>query len=233
MFLGTLFAISTKLSKSPILFIILVLIVLYFFKGIKKEEIIKLFSIVVLLFSAVVLITVFLQRRRSNIFNGFYYVLESYFRYNSISFYLADYAIEATNNFGKSLFPFFGYLSERILFIFFDIPSPIAVPGANFVSEFKEIGNGLSANVLYPWWAWFYGSFGLLGLFIKGIYVFSILTIFIKFKMPILFFYFTYLLMFSSLYRHPIINSDNLYGILGLVLLDITLKFLLRVKKSL
>ena len=104
---------------------------------------------------------------------------------------------------------------------------PISVQGSSFVSDFVSLGptTAYSANVVYPWWAWFYVSYGFWGLIFKGLYCFFLGFFIVVAKMPITYFYFVYVMLFGSWIRHPFLNNDSVYIIISAVLLDFVFKF--------
>jgi hypothetical protein len=225
MFIGTVSTMLFYLSRSNLLFIITFPIAFLFIRpfNLNYHKILRLIPVVlgVVLFASYITI---LQGRDDDLFAVFYKIIETLFRYKAYSFYLAEYAINAANDFEKVLFPFFGFFSEKILSLVWYIETPIAVNGSEFVFEFHDLGSGYRANVLYPWWAWFYGSFGVAGLLLKSGYIYMILSVILKLRLPLTFMYLLFLVLFSISVKHPVINAASFYGIFVLILFDIVMK---------
>ena len=210
MFIGTVSTMLFYLSRSNLLFIITFPIAFLFIRpfNLNYHKILRLIPVVlgVVLFASYITI---LQGRDDDLFAVFYKIIETLFRYKAYSFYLAEYAINAANDFEKVLFPFFGFFSEKILSLVWYIETPIAVNGSEFVFEFHDLGSGYRANVLYPWWAWFYGSFGVAGLLLKSGYIYMILSVILKLRLPLTFMYLLFLVLFSISVKHPVINAAS------------------------
>lgn len=220
--LGALFFMVYQLSRSPLFFIGLSTVLLYIFKDIKISK----FKVLITIgFLALFLgLTTIYQGRTDSVIEGFLNVSDALFRYRSYSFYLAQFVFDVSDSVDKILFPFFGWLSERALTIFWEIKDPISTSKSDFVYKFRYVGD-YRANVLYPWWAFFYGKFGMIGLFIKMVYSFVLFRIILFFKLPLTLLYFMYVLLFYQFVRHPFINASGVYSFISIVLLDIILKY--------
>jgi len=219
---GAFFFMAYQLSRSPIFFMGLCTIILYAFKGLKINKF-KLLIIICLLLVFLGVTTIY-QGRAESVLDGVFNVFNALFRYRSYSFYLSKFALDVSGGVDKILFPFLGWISERFLTLFWKLEQPISTSGSDFVYKFRDIGN-YRPNVLYPWWAFFYGKFGLIGLFFKMIYSFFIFRILIFFKLPLTLLYFFYILLFYQFVRHPFINAAGAYSFLSIVFLDIILKY--------
>ena len=219
---GTLFCMIYQLSRAPIFFIGLCTLFLFIFKE-KRISKLKLLLTSCFLFVFLGIITIY-QGRADSIIDGALNVSEALFRYRSYSFYLSQFVFEISGDVDKILFPFFGWISERLLTVFGGIEQPISTSGSDFVYKFHFVGD-YRANVLYPWWAFFYGKFGVIGLFLKMIYCFLLFRILIGFRMPLTLLYFFYILLIYQFVRHPFINASGAYSFISIVLVDIILKY--------
>ena len=213
------------LSRSNLLFLIFFPIVFLFvfqyklnYKKIMKFLLIG-FSIVI--FASYITI---LQGRAENIQEVIFKIAETMFRYKAYSFYLAEYAIEVSSGIEKSLFPFLGWFSEKLIALGWKVDNPISIYGSNFVFKFHFLGNGYRANVLYPWWSWFYGYYGVLGLLLKAVYTYAILYVTLRFKLSLTFLFFLYTVLFNIVVKHPFINAAAFYAFAVLIILDILTK---------
>ncbi len=228
--LGVVGIMLTYLSRSNLLNIILLFFGLFFFSReyIKFNILYKIFITLIVIIFLASYITV-LQGREDNVYSAFSKIFTTLFRYKSYSFYLSEIAIDISSGAEKLPFPFFGFLSEKLLSYIVVIDNPISIYNSDFVSKFHFLGSSYRANVLYPWWSWFYGCFGFLGLIIKAIYVYFLLRVMLYFKLNLTLFFFLYVLLFSSVVRHPFLNAIGFYSILSLVLFDLYLKLKIRV----
>lgn len=135
-------------------------------------------------------------------------VLESRWLYASFSYYLSSTLVEFKSELHDVLYPFFGYMVDKPLTLLFNIPNAV---DAEFVSSMRRLGPGLSANVVYPWWAFFWSVFGWPGLAIKaafaGILVYQSLRTGWLFTSTLL----LYSLLFDG--RHPLLTSENVLAL--------------------
>lgn len=226
LFIGVVAIMLLFLSRSNILFLLLFSTMFLITKqiNINYKFILKFSVIIIVLMFGASYITI-LQGRGDSVLDVIGSITETLFRYKAYSFYLAEYAIEVSIGIEKSLFPFFGWFSEKILSFFTLVSNPIGIYGSEFVYEFHFLGDSYRANVLYPWWAWFYGYFGLLGLILKVIYIYLILTFLLRYNFVLTFLFFLYLVLFSIEIRHPFLNASNFYSIFSLILFDVISKF--------
>lgn len=227
LFLGLIAVIGHSMSRSYLLNIVYFMITLYAFKGDLLSNKKRLLFLLLSIFVLAGIITIF-QGRSSDLSSGLELAFDSLFRYQSFPFHLSEFAIE-NSSLGneKVLFPFFGFMSERFFSIFFDISAPISVNGSTFISDFHHLGfyGKYSANVLYPWWSWFYGSFGWMGLFLKFLYILFIMRFLLWSKLYITFYFFISVLLFTSWMKHPLINNDSIYFFTGIIFVDLLLKY--------
>ena len=225
LFTGVTSVMLFYLSRSNLLFLIYFPIVFLFILPYKLnyKKILKfvLFTFLIVMFASYITI---LQGRGESIQAVIFKIAETLFRYKAYSFYLAEYAIEVSSGIEKSLFPFLGWFSEKLISLGWKVDSPISIYGSEFVFEFHFLGNGYRANVLYPWWSWFYGYYGVLGLLLKAIYIYSILSVTLRFKLFLTFVFLLYTILFNIVVKHPFINAAAFYAFAVLIILDLLIK---------
>lgn len=222
LFLGVVLSMSIGASRSELISIALLFIILCGFFGFwEKKWTLILGSIVIL--SASVMATIFLQNRPiAEGFSGFYYVVETFFRYRAYSLFLAEHAIAAADSFEKILYPFFGYLIERPLAYL----SPTVPIDSSFVTQYHYLGDykpnhPMLANVLYPWWAWFYGAFGVVGLVLKALFSYLVFFFLLKNRLFFSFFIFVLLFVVSGAIKHPFLTLDGVVSVFVCIFFDI------------
>lgn len=222
LFLGALSAMLFYLSRTNLIFMILFSLTLISFKGEKlsvgKGLLLLLLLVSVVLFAAYITV---LQGRRESLGLGVLSVTETIFRYKAFSYYLAPIAIDNCSNVDRFLFPFLGWTYERVYNLFSEIPDPVGVASSTFIVDFHQIGPLYHANVAYPWWSWFYGSFGVIGLFLKAVYSYLISVGLLRLKLYVTFSFWFYTLVIVSNGRHPFLGSSHIYGFVILIILDV------------
>jgi hypothetical protein len=225
LFFGVLSSMLFYLSRTNLLFLIYFPIVFLFIfpNQLNNKKTFK-FSVLTLLIVIIASYITILQGRGDNIYQVIFKIGETLFRYKSYSFYLAEYAIQISNGIEKSLFPFLGFLSEQIISFGYVVNNPISTSKSEFVFEFRDLGNGYRANVLYPWWSWFYGYYGVLGLVLKAVYIYAILNFTLKFKLSLTFMFLLYNILFVIVVKHPLINAGAFYGFVVLIIFDLLIK---------
>ena len=166
-----------------------------------------------------------LQGRIANLSEALSRVAYSFFEYKAASYFLVDRVFEFPLNIDKYVFPFFGFISEKILSLFSLVAHPISVGDSTFISDLIYIIDfDTHSNVLYSWWSWFFLVYGWLGiLIIKPVYIYVIL--FVTKRLKVTFIYLiTYFVLWQS-YRHLLLNSSSLYTLLGVLFLDVVIIF--------
>ncbi|MEZ8962407.1 hypothetical protein AB6D91_07905 [Vibrio cyclitrophicus] len=223
--LGIISLTISSLSRSELLITCwFVLILLAFSNKLNFKIIVKYSFFFTILLVASAAITYY-QGRSATLYSGVENVLDSLLRYRIYAVYLSELAITTSGDVDKWAFPFFGFLSERLISIFSDIPKPISTSGSSFVGDFITIHNGDSVNALYPWWAWFVGVFGILGLIVKNVFSFFTLYLLVRLKLTGTFFYSVFLIVYYQFQRHPILNTSDFYGLVSFLILDIVIIF--------
>lgn len=212
-----------NLSRSEFASLIFITLSFAIIKKISKKQLLffSCFFAVIIFFVSVMTIY---QGRAGSLNSSLMAVLESFFKYKAFSFYLSKYSINQVNgDFEHILYPFLGFIIERFLSMIDLVSNPISVQDSSFITDFHRLGSNseYDANVLYPWWSWFYGSFGPLGIILKFIYVLCALSVIIRTKFAFTFIYFVYVMLFTSFYRHPLLNADSFFYLLAILLLDL------------
>ncbi|ROS65580.1 hypothetical protein [Vibrio crassostreae] len=222
--LGLLFVCAITASRSELKYVINFYIMLMLFSS-SKNQLARVGIIVSIMVFFAILSTIFLQNRP--IAEGAGAVLDmarSTFQYRAYPYFLADISLETANSFYKYLYPFFGYISEAPLRIFFGTPNPI---DSAYVGDLHHLGTSTItgrpylANVLFPWWSWFVGSFGFLGLIIKVVYSYALLAVTASQKM---FFTTVVLLTFILLGSggaHPLMTLTHVLSIFTCIAIDV------------
>ena len=224
-----------SLSRAGFLIAMFMVMVVWFMRtensgrNISKSNLI-FWMVVFILISGLMTIS---QGRADTIFSGLNNAWDSFFKYRGFSFHLANRVVDLKDyNFSHALYPFFGFGYERVSSIFYDFSTPISVKGSTFVTDFVLLGSSraYAANVLYPWWVWFYASFGYIGIIFKAIFCLFLLNIFFIFRMKISYFYFSFTILFGACIKHPFLNNDSLYFFISVMLIDLVLK--IRIRKN-
>jgi hypothetical protein len=212
-------------SRSEIITITFLMLCMTIFLNDNKHLFKLLLYVIGLVFLAIGITSLLQGRRVGSGINAIYDIFSKFFLYRSFSFFLAEKAIDVCS-FEKILYPFFGYASEKIL-TFIQVPTnPI---NSKFVLEYSNLGsdhynNPMLANVLYPWFSWFYGVFGLAGIIIKNAFTFILFHLTLKYKYPMSFIYVFYVTLFVSTTLHPLLTNGGVFYILTVLLIDFLLK---------
>lgn len=200
-----------------------------------KKIFFKLFiTIIVFLFFGL-FITIFAQDRPvADGVMGLFSVVEKHFYYRAYSIHLAEISILASDSFEKFIYPLFGYPSEWLLSKFWELENVI---GSDFISRYFYLGfdedynKYFTANVVYPWWSWFYGTYGLLGLIIKAVYCYLILFLARSFKLPITFVYISCYILFIGQAGSFLMTLNSVIVLSFAILIDLIGKYNLKVRK--
>lgn len=219
---GATLLMAYQFSRSPIIFMGLTSVILV--KLTDRKIRLRTTLIALTLITIIVGLTTVLQGRSENIIEGLSNSTEALFRYRAYSFYLAQFSIELPPDIDKVFFSLFGWFSERILTVFIDIDNPISTNGSEFVYRFHFAQN-FRANVVYPWWSFFYGSLGIPGLFLKALFIWIMLRVALIFRLPFTLLYLMYVCLFYQYARHPFLNAASCYSFIALVSLDLSLKY--------
>ncbi len=196
-------------SRSQIL-VVIFLSSIYFVFSNKKVNVFKIAIIILFFLYVSYLITAYLQRRRITSGLGMITKLsDTLFYYRAYSFYLAEYVISVIDT-EKIMYPFFGYAIEKISSII--APSARLQIDSAFVTNYHMLGYSgapMLANVLYPWWAWFFGIFGIFGIFIKNLFLFLFVNLFLNKELFFLSVWMLYVILFLSPIKHPFLTSGD------------------------
>ncbi|MCS6206981.1 hypothetical protein [Shewanella baltica] len=221
-----------NLSRSEFSNLIFIILVFTIIKKIGLRQALYFVCVFVVIMFFVTIMTIY-QGRAQSLLSSFMGVLNAFFKYKSFAFYLSEYAIDkVSGDFEHVLYPFLGFIIERFLSIIELVSNPISVQDSSFITDFHRLGPSVEydANVLYPWWSWFYGCFGVVGIALKAVYVFCILVVVVRTKFAFTSIYFIYVMLFTSFYRHPLLNADSFFYLLAILLLDMF--FLIKFKKN-
>lgn len=219
-----------SLSRSQFLFASFVFLIIYSMKGITLKSLFKLTWLILCIILLMSIMTIF-QGRADTLLSSVDGLFTALFKYRSFSFYLAEHAIDKIEgDFEQLFFPFFGFFIERFLSLFSLISNPISVQESSFVFDFIPLGtnSNFDANVLYPWWSWFYGAFGLIGVLVKFIFCFFIFRLLQSVKLNFCFIYFLYIMCFYGSIRHPLLDNSNVYAFLTFLFFDVIIIYYYR-----
>ncbi|EJL6723897.1 hypothetical protein ACSVUS_002808 [Vibrio alginolyticus] len=224
--LGLLFVCAITASRSELKYVINFYIMLMLFAS-SKNQIARVCIVVSIMVSLAILSTIFLQNRPiSDGVEAVWDMARSTFQYRAYSYFLADLSLETANSFYKYLYPFFGYISEAPLRVFFGTPNPIDssyVGDLHYLGTSPTTGRPYLANVLFPWWSWFVGSFGVLGLIIKAAYSYVLLAITSSQKMLFTTVFLLTFILLGTGGAHPLMTLTHVLSIFTCVLIDITI----------
>lgn len=173
------------------------------------------------------LITQHLQLRVIDTDNyfGLLDIVNTFSRYRVFAYYLAERAIDISQSLDKILFPFFGYLSEKIMIDLNIASNPVDTEFLTYLVNLSTSEQQGYANVLYPWWGWFYGVYGLIGLIYKCVYQVIILKILIRVKASMTFVYVLCNILFLAPIKHPLLFLGDWIILLIVLSIDILSRF--------
>ena len=224
---GLLFSIMITASRSELAYVIKFFMILLLFANHKTiyKKLGKFTAIASTMVIAAVLSTSLLQNRPiSDGFGAFYDIFISQLTYGTYGYYLSEISLEASSSIEKGLFGFFGYVSE---FGFRFVSPPSAPIDSAFVGELHNLGTSkitgrpFLANVGYPWWTWFVGTFGFAGLIIKAVFVYILLYILMTVR-----FVFTIVLLLSFVIlgvmaTHPLLTLTHTFNFVVAISIDV------------
>ncbi|WP_338460474.1 hypothetical protein [Escherichia coli] len=174
------------------------------------------------------LATVFLQGRPiSEGLNGVIDVVKTHLLYKIYSYYLSEVSLAAGQGFEKFLYPYIGYIYERVIGEFFLLDQPI---NTTFVSNYLYLGynadwgSSYLANVVYPWWSWFVAQYGFIGLAIKSIFSFAIMKILLRSHMLVTLTYFSCFLIYFSPGGTLFLTANSVMTFTIAIIIDLFIK---------
>lgn len=228
--LGFVVATTVMTSRSNLMFFLMFLIIynLLFFK---PSTMVKLFKLISFFIFLAVFFGIFVQNRSGeSAFLGPLKPVEDLFLYQSYSMYLAQISSSFASEHGKYFYPFLGYFSDYFHRAF----GGEHMVDSNFVIDFHIFNSDVrahSANVLYPWWSWFYGAYGYAGLIFKMVYMLFLLYSSIALRLFPLFLLFLYWILFSGYTKIPFLTLDAFILLLFVMLISLIPKVKLKNSK--
>ncbi|EGR3326782.1 hypothetical protein DXE02_10065 [Vibrio parahaemolyticus] len=183
----------------------------------------KIILLIVSLFSFAVLISALVQSSRygGNLFAIPFKLFMKLATYRSFSFYLADY-VNQLESYYMILYPFLGYGAGKFNEIF---SSSANLYNNEFVMVYRNIGffngNYYLANVIYPWWSFFFQSFGIIGLFIKPVYLFFIFKVVTLFRLRVTLFFLIVYNIFLAQQTHMLLTINSYVLFFSLIVFDL------------
>ncbi|WP_227994772.1 hypothetical protein, partial [Vibrio parahaemolyticus] len=82
-------------------------------------------------------------------------------------------------------------------------------------------GNYYLANVIYPWWSFFFQSFGIIGLFIKPVYLFFIFKVVTLFRLRVTLFFLIVYNIFLAQQTHMLLTINSYVLFFSLIVFDL------------
>lgn len=223
---GLILSIVITASRSELAYVIKFFMILLLFTN-QKTLLPKVwkFSIisVSMIFFAIMSTSLLQNRPISEGFGAVYDIFINVITYRSYGYYLAEYSMEAANYIDKVFFGFFGYASEFLVRRFTTPEVPV---DSIFVSELHYLGTSqitgrpFLANVIYPWWSWFVGLYGPLGLVLKAAFIGVVLYVLLSFR-----FIFTVVLLLSfvllgTMSAHPLLTVTHTFNFVITLAID-------------
>ena len=222
--IGLIFVLAITASRSELKYVINFYIILMLFSS-SKNQVARFFAVAVIMIFFAILSTIFLQNRP--ISDGFFAVMDlavSVFQYRAYAYYLAEIPLHMTDPVYKVLYPFFGYISE--FFIRYTFGSINAID-SEFVGNLHYLGSSPTtgrpylANVLYPWWSWFVGVFGITGLIIKAIYCYLLLALLASQKMLFTIIILIAFVLLGTGGAHPLLTLTHVLAVFSCIIIDV------------
>jgi hypothetical protein len=224
---GLILSIVITASRSELAYVIKFFMILLLFTN-QKTIISKVWKFalvsICMIFFAIMSTSVLQNRPISEGFSAVYDIFINVITYRAYGYYLAEYSMAAANHLDKTFFGFFGYVSEFFVRRFTTPEVPV---DSIFVSELHYLGTSeitgrpFLANVIYPWWSWFVGTFGPLGLLLKAAFIGFILYLLLTLR-----FIFTVVLLLSfvllgSMSAHPLLTVTHTFNFIITIAIDV------------
>lgn len=224
-FSGLILSILITASRSELMYVINFFLILLLFSG-NGLRILKTMLLVIAMMFIAIISTIFLQNRpMTEGLIAIYEMFMSVFRYKAYSYYLAEYSINISGSFEKIFYPFFGYVSDYFFSLLAKLDNPIS---SEFVGDYHVLGTDnitgklMIGNVIYPWWSWFYGQFGILGVFIKAIYCSLLLSLLAKLRFMFTFVIIAMFVLFGVSAAHPFLTLSHTLAVFFCVVVDLS-----------
>ena len=211
--------VANTLSRTPFLIFLFSYVTVAWLSGVSikmKNYIISLTAIIG--FSAILTV---MQGRSNLLLNALFDLPSLLLRYRSFSFYLhSEYLSYVKLSEENFLFPEFGFFYEKFSQLFGPLGTPIAVDGSTFVSDKVSLGPTrlTNANVNYSWLSSYYARDAAFALITKNTFAFLSLYLFKKLNLALLYYYWIMYFSFLSATRHPILNIDSAYSLIGVII---------------
>ena len=201
-----------------------------------RVRLIKFFLISCSMIAFALFTTGFIQNRP--ISAGFYALIDltrSVFTYRAYGYYLGEIAIQNSFYMDKLIFPFGGYISE---FFMKNITNVIVPIDSEFVGGLRHLGNNPKtgspylANVVYPWWSWFVGTYGVLGLLVKALYIYILLYIILMKKMLFTLVILLSFILLGTAVSHPLMTLTHVFSFFIAFCLDFSILYSVKKKST-
>jgi hypothetical protein len=230
-----IFGALLQLSRSEILFVFFYSITLFTLSN--KYLIIsfrKIFAsaLLVIILIGIGLIVNIQQGRAEDLFGAFENSSLAFTSYRNAAFYLGYQLSTLNYSLDNFFYPFFGFLSERLTTIFFQIDIPLSTKDSDYFYKFISFGNEQHqvGNVFYPLSSFYYYQFGYFGILMKAAFCVLLINLSIKFKFYFFCCYVTYSVLFVASVKHPLLNADSTYQALFFLAFDLLTRYLLRIQ---
>lgn len=203
-----LFTTVAMTSRANVMFFLMVFMIIVLIE-VDLKSILKVFLLGCVLVAVATIIGRYVQMRDQDaVFLIGMKPVEDFFLYRSYSLVLAEVSIEYSALYEKYFYPFFGYVSEYLA----RLNGSENLVDSDFVIAFHRFESDVrshSANVLYPWWSWFYGSYGIAGHALKSCYMIFLFFLSVMTRSFPIFVYTLYILIIVGAARHPFLTLDS------------------------
>ncbi|MBB1295374.1 hypothetical protein [Pseudoalteromonas sp. SR41-4] len=230
--LGLIMVIIITASRSELRYVIHFFLILMIFNQGREGSVrlIKFTLMAFLMIAFAILSTSLIQNRPiSDGVNAIFDIVRNVFTYRAYGYYLGEVAMQNSFYLDKLFFPFGGYISEFFMKNITNITVPIDsayVGGLHELGTSPSTGRPYLANVVYPWWSWFVGVFGFLGLIVKAIYIYILLYMILLRKMIFTLVMLLSFVLLGTAVSHPFMTLTHVFSFFVAVVFDFVIYYL-------
>lgn len=224
---GLILSIVITASRSELAYVIKFCMILLLFTN-QKTILPKIWKISIIcasmVFFAILSTSVLQNRPISEGFSAVYDIFVNVITYRAYGYYLSEYSLAAANHIDKVFFGFFGYSSE---FIIRQFTTPEVPVDSLFVSQLHYLGTSeitgrpFLANVIYPWWSWFVGLYGPLGLLLKALFIGFTLYILLTVRFIFTVVLFLSFVLLGTMSAHPLLTVTHTFNFVITIIIDL------------
>jgi hypothetical protein len=240
--LGLVMVIIITASRSELRYVIHFFLILMIFNQGREGNVrlIKFTGMALVMITFAILSTSLIQNRPISAgMTAIFDIVRNVFTYRAYGYYLGEIAMQNSFYLDKILFPFGGYVSEFFMKNITNIAVPIDsayVGGLHELGTSPTTGRPYLANVVYPWWSWFIGVYGVLGLVVKAIYTYILLYIILLNRMIFTLVLLLSFVLLGTAVSHPFMTLTHVFSFFVAIVIDLSIiyfsskKFLLKGK---